>query len=508
MKTAILRALVPHAVALTLLSCASFGAAGLGQAWRPPRPVSITSESSEMKWIDLVPSGLTCLTGTSESSQSWLLVSDGDLVTGTSSASDSSFIYRQSDGTSLDMRAEDGRLLLSRKTVSIAPADIDACWEWLDHASAKELRSLRFLTLPGKTDESRLQILRRLAAANPNLNLGVEPISSSMPDAALFKPRLVYVEGTATTAELGGLLAGQEQIETLYLNVSKAENLDFLRMLPNLRRLVIIDCHGPLPAGLRGLKSLVLLNADLAGMYGYTQTVSEFDVSALAAVPEGIEELSLVGYQIASMGGLERLTGLRTLILNRSRGIEDLSALRGLKKLAWVGLPLEITQEGFSTFIGEHPAIQFIELMGCGGITDLSPLRRLSGLKGLAVGPKGTGQDPEDSVSVDQVVQLKSLEFLGLPLEVEGDLARFARIREALPHAIVVPAACLGSGWILLVVPLAALMGIAGSWARRGAAPRRTAQTRDEYPAPGLGRAGGTRSEAPASASRQGGEKP
>ena len=45
--------------------------------------------------------------------------------------------------------------------------------------------------------------------------------------------------------------------------------------------------------------------------------------------------------------------------------------LRGMKKLAWVGLPPGITQEQFSAFIGEHPALKIIELIGCREITDL-----------------------------------------------------------------------------------------------------------------------------------------
>jgi hypothetical protein len=203
---------------------------------------------------------------------------------------------------------------------------------------------------------------------------------------------------------------------------------------------------------MRALKSLMLSDSEI------------LDASALAAVPEGIEELSLVGCnKIASLGSLERFSNLRTLILNLSPGIEDLSVLRGMKKLAWVGLPPGISQEQFSAFIGEHPAVKIVELIGCKGITDLSPLQRLTGLTGLVV-----GQYSGEFAAVGQVEQLKSLEFLGLPTGVfDNDPDEIARIRAALPRALVVPVMCLGSGWILLVIPLAALIWIAGSRARR-----------------------------------------
>jgi hypothetical protein len=355
------------------------------------------------------------------------------------------------------MREEDGRLILSGKTISIAPADIEDCWEWLDQASANDLRSLRFLMLPKNLDESRLPTLRKLAAVNPDLGLGISgawSISNLMSAAALFKPRVLFLESSVSAAELSGFLADQNQIETLFITVTDAENLDFLATLPNLRRLAINGWDpaetGPLPKGMRALKSLILFDSEI------------LDASALAAVPEGIEELSLVMCgKITSLGGLERFSNLRTLILNMSPGIEDLSVLRGIKKLAWVGLPPGITQEQFSAFIGEHPAMKIVELIGCGEITDLSPLQRLTGLTGLVVGQIGG-----KFAAVDQVDQLKSLEFLGLTGEVfDKHPESLARIREALPRALVIPV-CLGSGWILLVIPLAALMWIAGSWAR------------------------------------------
>ncbi len=49
----------------------------------------------------------------------------------------------------------------------------------------------------------------------------------------------------------------------------------------------------------------------------------------------------------------------------------------------------------------------------------------------------------------------------------KNDTKRLERIREELPRALVVSVWCLGSGWILLVLPLGALMWIAGSRARR-----------------------------------------
>ena len=72
----------------------------------------------------------------------------------------------------------------------------------------------------------------------------------------------------------------------------------------NLRRLTIVGwdpaTSGPLPKGMRALKSLLLMESAIP------------DAFTLAAVPEGIQELSLLGYdQITSLDGLERFANLR-----------------------------------------------------------------------------------------------------------------------------------------------------------------------------------------------------
>jgi hypothetical protein len=461
MKTVFPRALVPLAGALMLLSCASLGASGSRQAWRPPRPVAIKGGTRDIIYFifsqSLFASQGTVMTYVPKGGTGGLLVRDGDIIFADSVGSGQihGIIYTYSDGSSLEIREEDGRLILAGKTVSLALEYNEGCWEWLDRASSDDLRSLRFLMLPEEPeemDEGRLRILKKVAAVNPDLGLFIGSLSGWKPAAALFKPRMLILGGSAT--DIRGFLADQKQIETLFISATDADNLDFLAKLPNLRRLAIADWDpattGPLPKRMRALKSL---------MFCRTSDSVRLDAPALGAVPRGIEELSLVGYEMTNLSCLERFSDLRTLILYVDGEIKDLSALRGMKRLAWVRLPPHITQEQFSAFIGEHPTIQIVELIGCSEVTDLSPLQRLTGLTGLVA--------TEFSGGLDAVYQLKSLEFLALPREVlENDPDEITRIREELPRALVV-SLCLGSGWILLVVPLAALMWIAGSRMRR-----------------------------------------
>lgn len=345
MKKDLRRALVCFLGPLALLSCATSGFLGWRQAWQAPHPVAIKGGTGESMWYNVMPSWATWTTTIQDGGTGGLLVRDGDIVAGISGSGTSyCIVYRQGDGDSLEIHDEDGRLTLSGKTISINSADSERCWEWLETASPNDLRSLRFLVLPQDLDESLLPTLGKLAAENPGLCLEVGSASGSLRAAALFKPRTLVLDLSATAAELGGFFEGQHQIETLWTSVTEAESLPVLATLPNLRRLIIEDWDpaksGPLPAGMHSLRSLLLPGSEM------------LDTSALAAVPDEIEELSLVACgNLKSLSGLERFSNLRTLILNLSDGIEDLSALRGMKKLAWVGLPPGITQEQFSALV-------------------------------------------------------------------------------------------------------------------------------------------------------------
>jgi len=430
-----------------LLSGISCGLVKPGRAWQMPRPVAI--HGGDM-WINMAPSGITWITAASGNEAGGMLLRDGDMLLG----DDAFLMYRSEDGASLDTRSEYGRMLLSGKTVGLYDEE---GFEWLEQASLKELKSLRSLAIPNPLEESVLPVIKKLAAANPSVAVIIDVESVPALASLGFKPRMVYLMNNDPDADMGALLADQKQIETLYIPANEVESLDFLAGLPNLRRLSIDgwdpDKTGPLPPGMRALESLVISSSYMR------------DASVLANVANELEELSiLMCDEFADPAGLARFSGLRTLILNLSPGITDLSELRRMKELSWAGLPPETTQDQFLSFVGEHPDLKILEMVNCENIADIQPLQKLSGLTGLVLcGYEG---------SFDALGGMKSLTFLGLPGDAfENSPDTIAEIRRKLPDALVVPTnpMCLGSGWILLVFPIAALMWL---WRRRrGIAP-------------------------------------
>jgi hypothetical protein len=177
-----------------------------------------------------------------------------------------------------------------------------------------------------------------------------------------------------------------------------------------------------------------------------------------------MEELSLLGCDdLADVRALAKLPGLKTVILDGNKEALNLSSLAGLTQLRWVGLPPETTQEQFATFIRAHQDLKILELIDCQKVTDLAPLRELKKLEGLILNG--------DFEHLDAVRELKSLRFVGVPSNTyKKSPDQVTAIKRALPDALVVPVSgfCLGSGWILLLVPAAILARILA--ARRPAA--------------------------------------
>jgi hypothetical protein len=312
---------------------------------------------------------------------------------------------------------------------------------WLKSATARQLAELRSFGVDGPVDADVLADVKRLAAANPGVDLFVdskEALSQLLP---LFKPAAVFGPEDVDAAAWRSLLADQRQIEMLIVEADEPGTLDVLSALPNLKTLVIsnwdVQQAGSLPAGLTSLSTLIVVEGHLA------------DVKPLGAVAGGLETLTLFGADdFTDVAGLAGMTGLHTLVLS-SDGIADLAPLATLKNLRWVAFPKKTSPEQFAAFVAAHPKLGIVDMMGNDAVKDLAPLGTLEHLQGLLL------DGPYDDLSAVQ--KLTSLRYVG----VSGSLwdrmpDQVAALQKALPDALVVRVKplCLGSGWLLLLIPV------------------------------------------------------
>lgn len=403
-------------------------------AWKPPQVVKI--ESPE-RVSSLFPSWGSWLSDAEKGSPQGLLLRDGDYVF--PEHGDLSVHYRASDGQALKIASNAWSARIGETVVSVL-LDKEGL-AWVNQASDRQLADLRWLAVPDEIDAASLPALKRIAAANPSVDLSCESEATLLKALPLFRPRTIFL-GPHSSAATWTALANQSQVETLLMSATEAGSLDVLPKLPNLRRLLISDWNvekaGALPAGLSSLKALVIMPEDAIK-----------DLAVLKAAPAALEELSLLNLNgVKDFAALSKLTSLRTLILRSDDDSIDLSALASLKQLRWVALPSKTTQEQFAEFVRAHPKLTILDMMGNDSVKDLSPLASLKDLNGLIL--DGTYEN------LDIVQKLTSLRFVGISKRIsEKSPEQVAAIRKALPDALVVRVSpfCLGSGWILLLLP-------------------------------------------------------
>jgi hypothetical protein len=108
----------------------------------------------------------------------------------------------------------------------------------------------------------------------------------------------------------------------------------------------------------------------------------------------------------------------------------------------------EATQDGFNSFLESHPDLEVVTIINNDTIRNLKPLLNLKRLYGLTVADSLT--------DFAAIKSLKSLKYLSLPYDLLNDSIIKADLQKSLPGTVIVAnqGVCLGSGWLLLIIPL------------------------------------------------------
>lgn len=375
-----------------------------------------------------------------------LLLKDGDYVLG------DNYFYRYAarDGAEVALTHEDGITRIGATVISLSPDKEDAA-KWLAAATDAQLAELRTLYIREEPDAEVQAAIERLAAVNPNLDLAADEAEEELLPGLLskFHPKAVLTGEHVPAAAL----ADQPQLELLMMEADAPGALDVLPGLPGLRRLYLtLDTAeaGQLPQGLEGLRSLSIFTDDSDGAVD------------LETLPAGLEELSLTS-GVADLGALARFHRLHTLVIFTAPGEDagaappDLAFLASLKKLRWVGLPPWVTQDQLAEFVGSCPEVRVLQLADTEDDLDLAPLRELKKLEAITV---GSGYR-----NLEALQDLKTLRYVAVSEKIWDESPELiASLRKSLPDAVIVRSGglCLGSGWILVLVPV-----LAWAWRRR-----------------------------------------
>jgi hypothetical protein len=265
-------------------------------------------------------------------------------------------------------------------------------------------------------------------------------------------------------------LAANFQISTLFFDqVPDSLDFDVIRSIKTLDFLGLGNIPISLQTGilppLPQIKSLSLgaeepLNFDF--FYNNKQLerlIAVYIVGAEIHVLKNLKELSIIvpsEYFPPYYDFAKRHPNLESLDLP-STWISDFSHLKGLEKLKWFSFQYSGDSLGLDLeeLVEIHPQLKLLSISQDGfrsRLANQSALKNFSELEFLLI--------QEETFGIDSVImQMPHLKYLSMPEDYLEDSLNLEAMRKALPNTIISANSgfCLGSGWLLVLLPLSLL---------------------------------------------------
>ena len=420
-------------IVVTLLGCAVIDQLGEPRYYA----LSFSGEDPATVW-NLNRYSILLHSDTASNRPTALMAQAGDLLFIEKKQIELYYRYNPKDGTELSFTYDPDapfKTYLNGRLISLDIYDDPALWEWIDDIDVRSLRNLRSLHFEeGEQEGLNLAHVQKLADIWPTTGLIFAETDDPSEILALFTPSWLVVNGLLDVS--ADTLPRLQELECL--SCYTVDGVKFIEELPKLENLILFAADEYAVLRFDGLTKLNSLS-----LFGFT------DISGLETISNKnrLRNIFLISCnEIEDMSPIALFPKLTGLGFFDCESAVDLSELQNLSHLRWFSFPPEVTQAEFSKFLSQHQELKVIDLLECHEINDLSPLARLTGIQGLTL-----------DVAVDDLsplYQLTDMEVLTLD-EDSFDEEEYESLQAALPDTqMAVSGYCLGSGWILLIIPI------------------------------------------------------
>jgi len=385
-----------------------------------------------------------------------LLLSDGDLLYAVVEEDDDVYMgylrYKSEYGQHLEISPDSiytGALRVNGKVHTLSLFDDTVNMDLNEMIAGEDLTDLMFIDLNGEVGENNLAALKLISKTNPEVGLYFNDMSGGIDSAelfyeilSLFHPACLILPDMELDKNLADLAPNFDNLELLFFSAENLKSPGFLYNLPSLKSLIIYnwDPDGPDPVRFEKIKSLESL------------ALFEPELNSVQQLgnPEMLQSLYLnFAYELIDIDRIKEFPKLNRLGLLDCDTINDVSVLTEIPSLQWLSFPPEISQESFDQIINHHASLQGVEMLYCDSVKDLSSLVQLKVLKSLTIAL--------DEIDYKSLEQLTGIELIVID-EGQFDFAEdeIAALKEALPDTHIVPGGgfCMGSGWVLLLIPV------------------------------------------------------
>jgi hypothetical protein len=371
-----------------------------------------------------------------------LLAGNGDIIV---YGENNCFYYRKSLQNKFSVKTVNNAGFINGKINSITIPGNDSMIPWFEEMKSADFSMLGFLNFDTIIPESYIPYLNDIAKTRPEIGMGyggdlvvIDRIFK------IFSPQ--FIAGTNLSQKDFNILSGLTNLEILSASLHDSVYTAPLPAMPKLKQLILTD-----------VKKNALHNDFLINN-------------------KQIEKLTVMQSRNFNFLILEPLKSLKELIINEADTIENIDLIRSHKQLELLSvinekfpndMPLKelsgirwmtfydiVTQDGFNSFVESHPNLEVVELINNDTIRNLQPLLNLKKIEGLIVTDKLT--------DLATIKSLKTLKYLSLPEDILNDTITKAELQKSLPGTRIVPnhGICLGSGWLLLIIPFIMLFRV------------------------------------------------
>lgn len=365
-----------------------------------------------------------------------LLAGEGDLIC----YGDEFFVYRKSLGNKFLFNISDEGGYINGKITTLNLLKSAAVIPWFKQMKTADLSALEFIKIDSSVPENYYPYLTDLAVIKSGIGLYYD---GDMNDISrmikLFNPR--YLVGEIIYGSDFKLLSGLTNLEILVTTLDDSVNTGPLPAMTGLKHLFLSKGNEKIVLDDKFLSENKLLER---------MTIMEskrIDFSLLKPL-SNLKELVICNFDtIENFNLINNHTKLEVLSII-SEESDYMPVINGLHSLRWITFSPDVTQSAFNSFFNNHLNIEIAEIFSNDTISSLSPLLKLKNLYGLTI--------TDTLTDLASVKSLKNLKYLSLPSSVLEDKSVKDDLQKLLPDTRIVAneGFCLGSGWLLLVVPL------------------------------------------------------
>ena len=352
------------------------------------------------------------------------------------------FIYQylKYDGNNLEFSIQNFKFLLNNKIISIIIKENDELINWLENVNAKELENLRSIIITDEFSSDYLYLLKKISTIKPNIGIFVEEEIEDIHEILeIIDPTWLVAPNCDFNAKTVESISNLNNIELLYIDCNFLD-INKLSKLPKLSGLIISDLDQPLEDNFLNSTEQVSSLSIIGSKIKNTTFLNKLT---------NLTELNLIECDsLIDISNIDKLNKIKVVNLTGCDNLSEISKIKQLPSLFWFSFPNNINQNDFEAFIEADNNIEIIELVGCKNIQNINSLKKLDDLSCLHI--------YDMDIDRNSLYDLKELKYLSISEEVLSDTTEIFDGKNKMPNTIIVPSIgfCLGSGWLLLFIPI------------------------------------------------------